>query len=58
MTRESQLALIHAAAQLLGQILVSSGDNEPGIASVNVAADALTCAVRTIESVTVTEPKS
>lgn len=52
MTRESKLALIHAAAQLLGQILVSSGDNEPGIASVNVAADALTVAVRTIESTT------
>lgn len=58
MTRESKLALIHAAAQLLGQILVSSGDNEPGIVSVNIAADALTTAVRTIESVTVTEPKS
>jgi len=52
MTREAKLALIHAAAQLLGQILVSSGDNEAGIASVNVAADALTVAVKAIESET------
>jgi hypothetical protein len=52
MTREAKLALIHAAAQLLGQILVESAPNEAGIASVTVATDALAIAVKAIESET------